>query len=189
MDRLSSTYPIAASPLMLRASRAAQKAAVALEIEDAALAEALRLRLALLSDFEEVRPEQADVIISDRSRADAARPVLVIGSDQRPGQGESVICSIEPSLVLSAAALIAAGHRIEPAARPRPSLSPVQLSGREQQVTELLVEGASNKVIARELDISVHTAKFHVAAVLDKLGARNRADAVAIALREGLVAV
>ncbi len=65
----------------------------------------------------------------------------------------------------------------------------MRLSGREQQVTELLVKGASNKVIARELDISVHTAKFHVAAVLDKLGARNRADAVAIALREGLVAV
>ena len=50
----------------------------------------------------------------------------------------------------------------------------------------LLVEGASNKLIARNLGISVHTAKFHVAAVLEKLGARNRADAVSIVLREGL---
>ena len=41
----------------------------------------------------------------------------------------------------------------------------------------------------RNLGISVHTAKFHVAAVLEKLGARNRADAVAIVLRDGLVTV
>jgi DNA-binding NarL/FixJ family response regulator len=63
------------------------------------------------------------------------------------------------------------------------------LTARERQVASLLVEGASNKVIARRLDISVHTAKFHVAAVLEKLGARNRSDAVAIALRDGLVAL
>jgi DNA-binding NarL/FixJ family response regulator len=35
----------------------------------------------------------------------------------------------------------------------------------------------------------VHTAKFHVTAILEKLGARNRADAVSIILREGLVAI
>jgi DNA-binding NarL/FixJ family response regulator len=62
-----------------------------------------------------------------------------------------------------------------------------RLSQREQEVAGLLLEGASNKVIARELDISVHTAKFHVTQILDKLGARNRADAVSMILREGLV--
>jgi DNA-binding NarL/FixJ family response regulator len=176
---------------MLRASRDAAPSQVAIELEDAALASALRLRLSLLAEFDEARRfEEADVIISDRPLADATRPVLVIGSDKRPGQGESVLRSIEPALVLSAAALVAAGHRIEPDSRGSGSDgAPVRLSGREQQVVELLVGGASNKVIARELGISVHTAKFHVAAVLDKLGARNRADAVAIALREGLVAV
>ena len=53
----------------------------------------------------------------------------------------------------------------------------------------LLAEGAPNKVIARRLDISVHTAKFHVAAILTKLGAANRTDAIAIAMRQGLVLV
>lgn len=66
----------------------------------------------------------------------------------------------------------------------RPALSP-----RESEVLSLLAEGAPNKVIARRLNISVHTAKFHVAAILIKLGAANRTDAIAIAMRQGLVLV
>jgi DNA-binding CsgD family transcriptional regulator len=58
---------------------------------------------------------------------------------------------------------------------------------REAQVLELLAEGASNKAIARRLGVSVHTAKFHVAHVLDKLDATGRADAVAHAARLGLL--
>jgi DNA-binding CsgD family transcriptional regulator len=81
------------------------------------------------------------------------------------------------------------GHRIEPSGPLLDEETASRLSAREQQVAELLVEGASNKLIARRLGISVHTAKFHVAAVLEKLGARNRADAVAIVMREGLVVV
>lgn len=92
----------------------------------------------------------------------------------------------EPALAEAAALLAAAGYTVippvDPAIRPR-------LSAREQQVAALLLEGASNKVIARALDISVHTAKFHVTAVLDKVGAHNRADAVSIILREGLIAL
>src|SRR5438477_361125 len=63
----------------------------------------------------------------------------------------------------------------------------IALTARESEVLSLLAEGESNKSIARRLDISVHTAKFHVAAVLAKLGARNRSDAVAIGMRRGLV--
>jgi DNA-binding CsgD family transcriptional regulator len=58
---------------------------------------------------------------------------------------------------------------------------------REAQVLELLAEGASNKAIARRLGISIHTAKFHVAHVLDKLDATGRADAVVHAARLGLL--
>lgn len=99
----------------------------------------------------------------------------------------------ERALIAAAMLLTAAGYRVDPMPPAAPFVDTSgdrpALTARERQVASLLVEGASNKVIARRLDISVHTAKFHVAAVLEKLGARNRSDAVAIALRDGLVAL
>ena len=67
-----------------------------------------------------------------------------------------------------------------------PAARPVAQAGPAPPETEKLQTAAE---IARGLDISVHTAKFHVTAILDKLGARNRADAVSIILREGLVSI
>ncbi|TDG23867.1 response regulator transcription factor, partial [Paracraurococcus ruber] len=61
------------------------------------------------------------------------------------------------------------------------------LTRREREVLDLLAAGASNKVIARRLGLSFHTAKAHVASVLQKLGAGSRADAVARGARAGLV--
>jgi len=61
------------------------------------------------------------------------------------------------------------------------------LTPRELQVLTLLAEGMSNKAIARRLGISVHTAKFHVSALIDKLDAVGRTDAVAQAARRGVI--
>ena len=61
------------------------------------------------------------------------------------------------------------------------------LTAREVEVLGLLAEGASNKDIARQLGISVHTAKFHVGSVIDKLDAVGRTDAVAHAARLGVI--
>ncbi len=61
------------------------------------------------------------------------------------------------------------------------------LTPREFEVLALLAEGASNKMIARRLGISVHTAKFHVGQLLDKLDATGRTDAVAHAARLGVI--
>jgi DNA-binding CsgD family transcriptional regulator len=61
------------------------------------------------------------------------------------------------------------------------------LTPRELEVLALVAAGASNKLIARRLGISVHTAKFHVTGVLEKLGAHSRAEAVAVGARLGLV--
>jgi DNA-binding NarL/FixJ family response regulator len=67
--------------------------------------------------------------------------------------------------------------------------APAGLTAREMQVLQLLAAGASNKAIARRLGITPHTAKFHVAAIAAKLGASGRTDAVAKAMRLGLVMV
>jgi len=63
----------------------------------------------------------------------------------------------------------------------------LQLTPREKDVLLLLGEGVSNKGIARKLGISVHTAKFHVASLLEKLGAQSRTEAVMQAARLGLL--
>jgi len=63
----------------------------------------------------------------------------------------------------------------------------VVLTARELEVLALLAEGASNKLIARRLGISAHTAKYHVASLLDKLDAVTRTDAVATAARLGVL--
>jgi DNA-binding CsgD family transcriptional regulator len=61
------------------------------------------------------------------------------------------------------------------------------LTPRELEVLALLAEGASNKLIAQRLGISAHTAKYHVASLLEKLDAVSRTDAVAHAARIGVL--
>jgi DNA-binding CsgD family transcriptional regulator len=72
-------------------------------------------------------------------------------------------------------------------APPRAEPSESELTPRELDVLALMAEGASNKAIARQLGISVHTAKFHVGSILDKLDATGRTDAVAHAARRGVI--
>jgi DNA-binding NarL/FixJ family response regulator len=64
-----------------------------------------------------------------------------------------------------------------------------ELTERELQVLALLAEGASNKSIARSLAITPHTAKFHVASIVAKLGATGRTEAVARAIRLGVLMI
>ena len=91
-------------------------------------------------------------------------------------------------VVLHPAATRAAGAR--PALRAAPEEArPEPLTPRELEVLTMMAEGLGNRAIARSLGISVHTVKFHVAAVLDRLGARSRAEAVAVGLRRGLLMV
>ena len=68
-----------------------------------------------------------------------------------------------------------------------PAEADIALTARELEVLALLGEGASNKMIARRLGISSHTAKYHVASLLDKLDAVSRTDAVAHAARLGVL--
>jgi DNA-binding NarL/FixJ family response regulator len=61
------------------------------------------------------------------------------------------------------------------------------LTPRETEVLALVAEGLSNKLIADRLKISEHTAKFHLNAILNKLGAETRTEAVVLAARRGLL--
>lgn len=61
------------------------------------------------------------------------------------------------------------------------------LTPREKEVLEMLASGLGNKQIAAHLKISEHTAKFHVASILGKLGASSRTEAVSLGLRRGLI--
>lgn len=71
--------------------------------------------------------------------------------------------------------------------RPAPQTQPEPLTPRELEVLQLLAQGLSNRRIAERLGISEHTAKFHVNAIVTKLGAQTRTDAAIRAARLGLV--
>lgn len=67
-------------------------------------------------------------------------------------------------------------------------LAPIEeLTPRESEVLQLLAEGLTNKAIAQQLHISNHTVKFHVNAILRKLRAQSRTEAVVKATRMGLI--
>lgn len=116
-----------------------------------------RIRLAI---------EVADPALADRIAAALAdvEGLELVGKDD------------EPDAVVVAASGSATG----------PEAS-IDLTPRELEVLGLLAEGASNKQIARRLGISVHTAKYHVASLLEKLDAVSRTDAVAHAARIGVL--
>ena len=61
------------------------------------------------------------------------------------------------------------------------------LTARELEVLRLVARGLSNKEIAADLGITTHTVKYHLAAVLAKLGVRSRTEAVSLGVRTGLV--
>jgi len=85
--------------------------------------------------------------------------------------------------ILSAAALPGP----EPAAeRPSDQLAE-ELTPREREVLQLLADGLPNRAIAERLTISEHTVKFHVTAIMGKLAARTRTEAVTRAARLGLL--
>lgn len=108
-----------------------------------------------------------DPVLADRLAARlSAVPGLRLG---RPGERADAV-------------LVAVDRGTLPEASEELALTP-----RETEVLALLAEGASNKLIARRLAISVHTAKFHVGSLLDKLDATGRTDALAHAVRLGLI--
>jgi DNA-binding CsgD family transcriptional regulator len=169
---------------------------VALRLADPALA----ARLAALPGLRLVEEEVAEVVLAQAPGAGPGglpRLVLAEGAAAlaalRAGAGGVLPPDAPPATLAAGLAAVARGLAVLPpellaglAGREAPPPE-VGLTRREREVLDLLAAGASNKVIARRLGLSFHTAKAHVAAVLQKLGAGSRADAVARGARAGLV--
>jgi DNA-binding NarL/FixJ family response regulator len=92
-------------------------------------------------------------------------------------------------IVMHPAVAPAAMARATGRRRPTDGSAPEPLTSRELEVLTMMAEGLGNRAIASALGITTHTVKFHVAAVLEKLHARRRTDAVAIAMRLGILLI
>jgi DNA-binding NarL/FixJ family response regulator len=176
---------------------------VRLRIEDAALADRVAAILERRADIVLYGGTEADVIIVDHTSFDPLAATLVLAEGTaaleavRAGaQAVLARSCTEAELALAIEALTLnlsvvpqgmLGSATSAAIREAGAEDLEILTSREREVLQLLGEGASNKEIARRLDISVHTAKFHVASIAAKLDATGRTDAVAQAVRRGLM--
>jgi two-component system, NarL family, nitrate/nitrite response regulator NarL len=148
----------------------------------------------------------ADVLVReevpDAGDAAARVPLVVLADDVpawealRSGVRAVLHQDAPPEQIIAAIFAAAAGLAVVPSdeslvALPNGRLEqPVEpLTPREMDVIEMLAEGLSNKMIAHRLEISEHTAKFHVNSILAKLHAGTRTEAVMRGIRLGLVKI
>jgi len=123
-------------------------------------------------------------VIALTASMDEARMTGVI----RAGAAGYVRKDADPEILLAAVRAVARGKLfIDPSVAGRFAPVADELTRREVEVLRLLVEGLSNKEIANALEIGDETVKTHVTNVLGKLHADNCAQAVAQALKRGLV--
>jgi DNA-binding NarL/FixJ family response regulator len=132
-------------------------------------------------------------------RIDAPPRVIVITSFEkdediyrsiRAGAQGYLLKDTTESEMVAAITAVDAGKRYIPrhiAARLADRMLRADLTGRELQILEMLAEGSTNKQIARALDISDNTVRHHVNNIMDKLQVSDRTEAVAIAIRRGVL--
>lgn len=127
-------------------------------------------------------------LIEEESQVPALLGAGARGVVLRSHVGPSLIPALQAARVGLAVVDASLAPAILPETKPAPMPPDVDaLTSRETQVLDLLTLGMSNKQIAAQLDISNHTAKFHVNSILQKLGAATRTEAVVTAVRFGLV--
>ena len=169
---------------------------------------------ALLADAADGELDPADVIVwaagwdatgEREERLGAALPVLALAPGEESAAAAWALgCrgvvgrAADEEQLLAAVRAVAAGLHVFAPALARallqdgpaaPTAAPADLTPRESQVLALVAEGLTNKAIAQRLAISDHTVKFHVNAILGKLNAQSRTDAVVRATRQGLISL
>jgi DNA-binding CsgD family transcriptional regulator len=130
--------------------------------------------------------DAADVVLTDGDCAPGeTRPVVTLGGtgDDRPGvlsrdagadQIDAAIRAVSAGLIVRLPDAMDVGFGAM-----RETDGHALLTPRELEVLATLAEGMTNKAIARRLNISLHTVKFHIESLFRKLGARTRTEAVA----------
>jgi two-component system nitrate/nitrite response regulator NarL len=141
-----------------------------------------------LDELGDLHPQLRVAILSGAMDSDEAERAL------ERGAAGVIMKSLRGTALLTALRLMAAGETYVPGAvlnaRPgrhgasRPSLA--NLTPREMDCIEQLVHGSPNREIATRLAISEITVKLHLNSAFKKMGARNRSDAVRIAMLQGV---
>lgn len=143
-----------------------------------------------------VAPRPPIVIVDNeravRSLADAVRANIqgVVAPDASAEELLAAIRAVAAGLFVAQPDVVTSIAGASPARGVR--LAPVDetahaLTAREIEVLQMLAGGLGNKEIARRLAISTHTVKFHIAAIMHKLGASSRTEAVTLGIRRGLI--
>ncbi|HET7080741.1 MAG TPA: response regulator transcription factor [Chloroflexia bacterium] len=199
---------IAALTPMLRAGLRTMLAGAELEVlgETAYLAGDLDLAEAdvLLVADESLLGNLAQVLSGSRrpavvALADDAGPAATLRALDLPGWAilprDAPMDELQTTVLAAAHGLVALpvalAERMLSQPAPVEALNPTPLdeplTPREREVLDLLAEGLSNKLIARRLQISEHTVKFHVSSIYAKLSASSRTEAVSQGARRGLI--
>jgi DNA-binding NarL/FixJ family response regulator len=119
-------------------------------------------------------------------------PATQAAAALRAGARAALRWDVSPAELTAAIEAVAAGLVVlhpEAVPRQRRPAAAEPLTRREREILTLLADGLGNKVIAARLGISDHTVKAHVGAIFDKLHVGSRAEAVALGLRLGLIAL
>jgi DNA-binding NarL/FixJ family response regulator len=143
-------------------------------------------------------PRRPPIVLLAGAAAPALSPRLVRAGVRAVLPGDATAAETVAAVEAAAAGLVVLHASAVPAlgppgargsARAEERGGAAPLTAREIEVLAMMAEGMGNRAIAGRLGISTHTVKFHIAAILDKLNARSRAEAVAISMRLGLLMV
>jgi DNA-binding NarL/FixJ family response regulator len=154
-------------------------------------------------------PRGAESVLRALPRAARLPPVVLLAGDlgrgafvrllragasailPRDASGPEIAAGIEAVaaglLVLHPSAALVAVIRGAGPRTARDEIGSDPLTARELEILAMIAEGMGNRAIAQHLGISIHTVKFHIAAILDKLNARSRTEAVTTGMRLGLL--
>jgi DNA-binding NarL/FixJ family response regulator len=113
-------------------------------------------------------------------------PAGMLAADATADQLDLALRAVSAGLLVRSPGL-ASGAVAQRGFAPVSDEAPPLLTPREREILALVGQGFSNKSVARQLGISVHTVKFHLEALFAKLDATSRAEAVAKGLRGGVI--